>query len=70
MGEKRTQANIAEHFYSRTIIKDVKEFVSLKFFSYEIALFSILHAMVPALKPIYVSVMRISGLTVLWYTPT
>ena len=29
MGEKRTQANIAERFYWRTITEDVKEFVSL-----------------------------------------
>ena len=29
MGEKRTQANIAERFYWRTITEDVKEFVSV-----------------------------------------
>jgi hypothetical protein len=29
MGEKRTQANIAERFYWRTMTEDVKEFVSV-----------------------------------------
>ena len=29
MGEKRTQANIVERFYWRTITEDVKEFVSV-----------------------------------------
>ena len=29
MGEKRTQASIAERFYWRTITEDVKEFVSV-----------------------------------------
>ena len=29
MGEKRTQANIVEHFYWRTMTEDVKEFVSV-----------------------------------------
>ena len=29
MGEKCTQANIAEHFYWQTITEDVKEFVSV-----------------------------------------
>ena len=38
MGEKRTQANIAEHFYWRTITEDVKEFVSVNLYNYEIAL--------------------------------
>ena len=27
MGEKRTQANIADRFYWRTMTKDIKEFV-------------------------------------------
>ena len=29
MGEKRTQANIVERFYWRTMTEDVKEFVSV-----------------------------------------
>ena len=29
MGEKRTQANLAERFYWRTMTEDVKEFVSV-----------------------------------------
>lgn len=39
-GEMRTQANIAERFYWRTITEDAKAFVSVNLYNYEIALFS------------------------------